>query len=105
YPAEQRAGPERPGREAAESREGVSNVQGTVAARIEELVTYARTETGLDDFGGDSWREGLEVLVGSALEEARLNAIGEHMFHDSIVRTVQNRLRIEDRYHPHPYDT
>jgi hypothetical protein len=80
----------------------VSNVQVTVAARIDELVTYARTETGLDDFGGDSWREGLEVLVGSALEEARLNAIGEHMFHDSIVRTLTNRLRIEDWFARHP---
>ena len=34
-----------------------------VAARIDDVVEKAKTQTGLDDFGGDSWREGLEVLV------------------------------------------
>ena len=34
-----------------------------VAARIDDVVEQAKTQTGLDDFGGDSWREGLEVLV------------------------------------------
>jgi len=80
----------------------VSGAAVTVASRIDELVTRARSETGLDDFGGDSWREGLEVLVASALTEARLNALGEHMLHDSIVRTLTNRLQIEDWFTRHP---
>jgi hypothetical protein len=73
----------------------------TVAARIDELVTRAKSETGLDDFGGDSWRDGLEVLLNSALTEAHLNAIGEQMFYGSLVRPLVNRLRIEDWYARH----
>jgi RIO-like serine/threonine protein kinase len=34
-------------------------------------------QTGLDDFGGDSFREGLDVLARSLEHEARLNAAGE----------------------------
>ena len=30
-----------------------------------ELIAIANAETGLSDFGGDSFREGLEILVGS----------------------------------------
>jgi Sulfotransferase family len=74
----------------------------TAAARIDELVTRAKTETGLDDFGGDSWREGLEVLLNSAVTEANLNALGEQMFYGSLVRPLVNRLRIEDWYARHP---
>jgi len=74
----------------------------TAAARIDELVTRAKSETGLDDFGGDSWREGLEVLLRSALTESHLNELGEQMFYGSIVRTLANRLRIEDWYARHP---
>lgn len=74
----------------------------TTAARIDELVRRARAETGLDDFGADSWREGLEVLVASAQTEARFNAVGEAMFYDSLVRPLVNRLRIEDWYARHP---
>ena len=32
---------------------------------VEQLVETAVARTGSDDFGGDTWREGLEVLVGS----------------------------------------
>jgi len=72
------------------------------AARVQQLVDQARAETGLDDFGGDTWREGLEVLVASALTEAKLTELGEHMFYGSIVRALTNRLHIEDWYARHP---
>src|SRR5689334_16279487 len=42
-----------------------------------ELMAQARAETGLDDFGDDSFREGLERLVRALRREAPLNAIGE----------------------------
>ena len=74
----------------------------TTAARTDELVGRARAETGLHDFGSDSWREGLEVLLHSALTESHMNAIGEQMLYGSIVRTLTNRLRIEDWYARHP---
>jgi sulfotransferase family protein len=80
----------------------VSKSSVTVAAREQELVDRARAETGLDDLGVDTWREGLEVLLQSALTEAHLNELGEHMFYDSIVRALTNRLQIEDWYGRHP---
>jgi len=76
--------------------------RGAVGARIEELVDTACRKTGLENFGGDSWREGLEVLVRSALTEAQFNDIGEPVFYQSIVRALTNRLHIEDWYVRHP---
>jgi Sulfotransferase family len=80
----------------------VTRASVTTAARERELVDRARGETGLDDFGADTWREGLEALLSSALTEAHLNDLGEHMFYDSIVRALTNRLHIEDWYARHP---
>jgi hypothetical protein len=56
----------------------------------------------LEDFGGDSWRTGLQVLVGSALAESSFNDFGEQMFYGGIVNTLKNRLRIEDWFARHP---
>lgn len=79
-------------------RDGV----GAASARIAQLVDQARAQTGLDDFGGDSWREGLEVLVRSALAEARFNDFGEQSFYGSLVRPLATRLHVEDWYRRHP---
>jgi hypothetical protein len=75
---------------------------GTIKARIDELVERARTQTGLSNFGGDSWKEGLEVLVRSAETEARFNDFGERSFYDSLVRPLVNRLKVEDWHARHP---
>lgn len=74
----------------------------TAAARIAEIIDKARAETGLEDFGGDTWREGLEVLVNSAVSEGRFNPTGEEMFFGGLVRPLVNRLQIEDWYARHP---
>ena len=67
----------------------------TVAARIQDVVDKAKAETGLDDFGGDSWREGLEVLVRSAVTEGMFNDFGEQSFSDSLVRPLVNAEEVE----------
>jgi hypothetical protein len=74
----------------------------SAAARVDELVERAAKETGLSDFGGDTWREGLEVLVASALTDATFNAFGEEMFYGGLVRTLSQRLQIEAWYARHP---
>lgn len=74
----------------------------TVAARIDEIVGKAKAETGLGDFGGDSWREGLEVLVASAETEGRFNDFGKLSFYASLVRPLVNRLQVENWYRRHP---
>jgi len=70
--------------------------------RHDELLEAARIETGLDDFGDDSFREGLEVLVSALREEARLNDIGEMAIRHSIVGYLGQRLQIEDWYRRRP---
>jgi hypothetical protein len=62
----------------------------------------AKAQTGLDEFGEDSFREGLEILVRSLREEARLNAVGEAFIYQRLVGHLVNRLQIEDWYRRHP---
>jgi len=61
-----------------------------------------RAQTGLDDFGADSFREGLEILVRSLRDEARLNAAGEAFLYPRIVGHLAHRLQVEDWYRRHP---
>ncbi len=68
----------------------------------DELLAEARAETGLDDFGEDSFREGLERLVRALREEAHLNAAGQGALRQLIVGLLAQRLQIEDWYQRHP---
>lgn len=67
-----------------------------------ELVESAKSETGLTDFGGDGFREGLEILVDSLNREAKLNAIGQSAIRERILLHLKQRLMIEDWYARHP---
>jgi hypothetical protein len=71
-----------------------------VAAR--DLMAAAVEQTGLDDFGDDAFREGLEILVGALHDEARLNAAGEGFLYPRIVGHLAQRLQVEDWYRRHP---
>lgn len=71
-------------------------------ASVEELMAAAVERTGLDDFGEDSFREGLEILVRALRDEARLNARGEHFVYDRIRLHLSQRLLVEDWYRRHP---
>ncbi|MFA5883270.1 MAG: sulfotransferase [Acidimicrobiia bacterium] len=68
----------------------------------DDLMDAARAETGLDDFGDDSFREGLEILVRSLRTEAHLNAVGELALPHQVQRLLSQRLQIEDWYRRHP---
>ena len=67
-----------------------------------ELLQIAATETGLTNFGPDSFREGLEILVNALRNEANLNATGEHVLRERILTHLKQRLQIEDWYQRHP---
>ena len=68
----------------------------------DDLMATAVAETGLDDFGDDSFREGLEILAHALDEEARLNAAGEAFLYPRIVGHLAQRLQVEDWYRRHP---
>jgi hypothetical protein len=69
---------------------------------VEELIAEARATAGLDDFGTDSFREGLEVLCASVSSEAQLNDLGDAAVRGNIVGSLVNRLRVVDWTHQHP---
>lgn len=71
-------------------------------SRVSELLESARAATGLDNFGGDTFIEGLEILVASADGQARLNERGREMFRAQIVGLLSRRLEIEHWYALHP---
>jgi hypothetical protein len=67
-----------------------------------ELMAGAVERTGLDDFGDDSFREGLEILVTALRDEARLNDRGEGFIYARIGMHLRQRLQVEDWYRRHP---
>lgn len=74
----------------------------TTAERRDRLVAAAIDAAGHDDFGSDSWQEGLDVYLESLTESARLNEIGVGVAEDGIVGDLANRLRIEAWRAEHP---
>lgn len=70
--------------------------------RISDLLDRAKAAAGLDNFGDDGFREGLEILVGSADAEARLNEAGRAQFDGQVIMLLMKRLEIEDWYARHP---
>lgn len=69
---------------------------------VDQLVAAACQRAASDDFGGDTWREGLGILVRSLDTEAALNDIGAGAMADQIVGYLVNRLHIEQWYAKHP---
>lgn len=68
----------------------------------EELLDTARDRTGLEDFGEDSFREGLDVLVRALRTEAKLNAVGAIVVPELMLKHLGQRLQVEDWYRRHP---
>jgi hypothetical protein len=68
----------------------------------DQLVDEACRQTGLDDFGSDSFREGLAIYCDSLGSEAQLNDIGSVAVPGTIVSGLSNRLRVVDWARRHP---
>lgn len=69
------------------------------------LVEAAIKETGLDDFGGDSWREGLDVLVrdfNAGLAKGWMNQMGRDLCAKDSVHYLTRRLLVEEHHRQHP---
>ena len=68
----------------------------SVDLSAEALLTAATDDTGLSDFGDESFRQPFEVLVKALNEEAELNAVGRFMQYERILNSLKNRLRMEE---------
>lgn len=60
----------------------------------EELMAEAVFRAGHDDWHDDSFREPLEVVVGSLEHEAGLHLVGRWRAREVLVRALENRLRL-----------
>ncbi|HSC76872.1 MAG TPA: sulfotransferase [Pseudomonadales bacterium] len=67
-----------------------------------KLIDAAKYKTGLSDFGDDSFREGLQVLLHSLNTEANLNPMGQVIAYDMIFKLLSGRLQIIDQIKKHP---
>jgi hypothetical protein len=68
----------------------------------QRLVDKACDRAEADDFGPDTWQEGLDVLVRSLSADGHLNQTGEGVFCGQIVDFLANRLEVEQWYARHP---
>jgi hypothetical protein len=66
------------------------------------LIAAACEQTGLNDFGGDSFREGLGVFCESVSTEAALNQFGQAAIPGAIMGALSNRLKVVDWTKRHP---
>ena len=62
----------------------------------EALVAAAIKEAGSSDFGGDSFREPLEILTASMQEEAGLSTFGRVATSNMIKSQLVTRLRLQE---------
>jgi hypothetical protein len=67
-----------------------------------ELIHAARERTGLKDFGDESFREPLGVLVESVEREARLHTVGKLITKTRLIGALCTRLRVHDYVRRHP---
>jgi hypothetical protein len=66
------------------------------------LMTSAVEQTGLEDFGDGSFREGLDRLTGALADEADLTRSGADILGLRLTMLLANRLRIEETYRANP---
>ncbi|GFG75171.1 sulfotransferase [Mycobacterium botniense] len=69
---------------------------------VEHLVARACERAGLDDFGSDSWREGLTILVQTVESAPGVTAGGRDYVYGRFVDALWNRLRVVDYLKRHP---
>jgi len=68
----------------------------------ESLIAAARKECGLTEFGDESFREPLRILIDSLENEANLNPVGRMLTRVSNVRLLRNRLLANELLQKHP---
>jgi hypothetical protein len=69
---------------------------------VDRFVEQATAATGLDDFGEDSWREGLQRLLASIEAEADINDLGRTILEGDIATQLAIRLGIVEEARAHP---
>ena len=66
------------------------------------IIATAEETTGLSDFGGDDWREALDVLTDALVTEAALTEFGEVVAQADLVGSLTRRLQVVEHRRTHP---
>jgi hypothetical protein len=74
----------------------------SVRIDTQKVVDDAQAATGLDDFGEDTWQEGLERIADSLMSEAALSELGGQIAQGELTMYLANRLGIIDYRTRHP---
>lgn len=69
---------------------------------VDRLMADLTAETGLDDFGDPTFRDGLDVLVEALEGEGRLNEVGRASAAGQIAAALRTRLLVEGWWAEHP---
>ena len=63
-----------------------------VSLEPDDLLDAAQRSTGLDDFGGETWRPHFDVFIDALRSEARLTVTGRLVARTELVRALRQRL-------------
>jgi hypothetical protein len=74
----------------------------STALDADTLVATATARAGLEDFGGTSWREGLDRLVDALGREADLTQLGAQILGSRFEMLLTNRLRVVETIRANP---
>jgi Sulfotransferase family len=69
---------------------------------VDRLVERAVDTAGVDDFGEDTWQEGLSILVDGLNREAELNDVGDAVAETELLAYLVNRLQVLEWRRQHP---
>jgi len=73
-----------------------------IELNLDSFLSQAIEKTKLEDFGNDSFLEGLKILLNSCHNEARLNNLGFQIANSMISRCLYNRIQVQDWVTRHP---
>jgi hypothetical protein len=103
YRVEQWKPPQRPEWVRRINEEGrCLDIKSVVPFDSDSLLSAAKKNTGLTDFGEDDWFEPFKVFIKSLDEEAELTLIGRILTRSDLLMYLEARLRIEDTFKRHP---
>jgi hypothetical protein len=75
---------------------------GWITLDEESLLAEAQRNTGLADFGDESFREPMRIFLTALEGEAKLNLIGRLLARSDVLNLLENRLRMTEERRRHP---